>query len=118
MEDLCEERCVHAEQVARVRLAQANDGLLRGMAEIFSMLSDPTRLKIMDSLRHGELCVCDIAAVLGLSVSAVSHQLRLLRTARLVQGRRDGKNIFYTLDDRHVELLMDVAQEHCQEELR
>jgi DNA-binding transcriptional ArsR family regulator len=118
MEDICEERCIHADQVAKARLARTGEDLLRDMADIFSILSDPTRLKIMDALRHGELCVCDIATVLGMSMSAVSHQLRLLRTARLVRGRRDGKVVFYTLDDGHVEQLMDMALEHCREETR
>ena len=72
------------------------------LAETFRALGDPTRVRILDALSHGELCVCDLAAVLSLSQSAVSHQLRLLRGLRLVRARRAGRMVFYALDDRHV----------------
>lgn len=84
-------------------------------AALLGAMADPTRIKILDALRMGELCVCDLAAVLGMTVSAVSHQLRLLRTARLVRARKDGKVVFYTLDDDHVEQILDMALEHCRE---
>ena len=116
MEDVCEVRCIHAENVARAVVGKTDENALAQAAELLRVLADPTRMKIVDALRLGELCVCDMAAVLGMSVSAISHQLRLLRTARLIRGRRAGKVIFYMLDDDHVEKLISVALEHCREE--
>ena len=113
MIDVCQSRCIHEDSVNRAREARTDEGVLEEAARLLGVISDPTRLKIMDSLRSGELCVCDLATVLSMSVSAVSHQLRLLRTARLVRGRRAGKVIFYSLHDEHVEKLMDMALEHC-----
>lgn len=115
MEDICEVRCIHAASVARANLGRTEDAVLEQAAALMAALADPTRLKIVDSLRTGELCVCDLAAVLRMTVSAISHQLRLLRTARLVRARKDGKIVFYTLDDEHVERLLETALEHCRE---
>lgn len=85
------------------------------LAETFKVLGDATRVRILDALSRHELCVGDIAEVLGLSESAVSHQLRLLRTARLVRQRRAGQQMFYALDDQHVIRLFAQAHEHVQE---
>jgi ArsR family transcriptional regulator, lead/cadmium/zinc/bismuth-responsive transcriptional repressor len=115
MIDVCQIRCIHQDSVNRAIEGRTDDGVLEEAARLMGVISDPTRLKIMDALRLGELCVCDLAAVLGMSVSAVSHQLRLLRTSRLVRGRRDGKIIFYTIHDEHVEKLMDMALDHCRQ---
>jgi DNA-binding transcriptional ArsR family regulator len=115
MTDVCEVRCIHQDSVNKALEGRTDDGVLEEAARLLGVISDPTRLKIMDALRLGELCVCDLAAVLGMSVSAISHQLRLLRTARLVRGRRDGKIIFYTIHDEHVEKLMDMALDHCRQ---
>ncbi|MGE4442003.1 MAG: ArsR/SmtB family transcription factor [Desulfomicrobium sp.] len=115
MIDVCQVRCIHEDSVNRAREGRTDDGVLEEAAGLLGVISDPTRLKIMDSLRQGELCVCDLAAVLSMSISAVSHQLRVLRTARLVRGRRAGKVIFYTIHDEHVERLMDMALEHCRQ---
>jgi DNA-binding transcriptional ArsR family regulator len=82
------------------------------LAETFAALSDPTRLRIICSLAAGEMCVCDLAATLGVSASAVSHQLRLLRNLRLVRFRRAGKAVFYALDDDHVLTLLDQGLAH------
>lgn len=87
------------------------------ISDLFSALADPTRVKILAALESGELCVCELGQVLqDLSQSAISHQLRLLRSARLVRTRRQGRQIFYALDDRHVGLLMKQAEEHVLEE--
>ena len=86
-----------------------------GLTEIFRVLGDPTRLRILDALSRGELCVGDLAARLGATESAVSHQLRLLRTARIVRTRRDGRMIFYSLDDTHVLTLFEQGLRHVQE---
>ena len=82
---------------------------------MFRAFSDRTRLRILHLLRGGELCVCDIAQLLGLSESAVSHQLRLLRGMGLVRARRDGRMVFYTLDDQHIVRLFEQGMEHVEE---
>jgi len=95
--------------------AQAVSEELGLMAEIFQILADPTRLGIVDALRHRELCVADLATVVGSSESAVSHHLRQLRLSRLVRTRRDGRMIYYRLDDDHVATLIDIGLEHVRE---
>ena len=85
------------------------------LTEIFRVLGDPTRVRILDALATSELCVGDLAARLGISESAVSHQLRLLRSARIVRPRRDGRMMFYALDDRHVLTLFKQGLRHVQE---
>jgi len=115
MIDVCQVRCIHPDSVNRALEGRTDGEVLEEAARLLGVISDPTRLGIMDALRLGELCVCDLAAVLGMSVSAISHQLRLLRTARLVRGRREGKIIFYAIHDEHVEKLMDMALDHCRQ---
>lgn len=85
------------------------------LADTFRVLGDPTRVRILDALRSGEVCVNDLAARIGLSESAVSHQLRLLRTMRLVRVRRDGRLAFYAVDDHHILELLAQASTHVQE---
>jgi ArsR family transcriptional regulator, lead/cadmium/zinc/bismuth-responsive transcriptional repressor len=113
--DVCEVRCIHQDSVNRALEGRTDYGVLEEAARLLAVISDPTRLKIMDALRMGELCVCDLAAVLGMTVSAISHQLRLLRASRLVRSRRNGKIIFYTIHDEHVQKLMDMALDHCRQ---
>jgi ArsR family transcriptional regulator, lead/cadmium/zinc/bismuth-responsive transcriptional repressor len=91
------------------------EAIVQEIAATFSVLGDPTRIRILDVLAVGELCVCDIATLVGISESAVSHQLRLLRGMRLVRPRRAGRQVFYTLDDQHIVQLMRVAITHVQE---
>lgn len=85
------------------------------LADTFKALSDPTRVRILDALSRAELCVCDLATLIGLSESAVSHQLRVLRALRLVRPRRAGRQVFYTLDDQHIVSLFNQALHHVQE---
>ena len=85
------------------------------LAETFKVLGDVTRVRILDALSRSELCVCDLAQLIGLSESAVSHQLRLLRGMRLVRSRRDGRMVFYTLDDQHIVRLFEQGMEHVGE---
>jgi ArsR family transcriptional regulator, lead/cadmium/zinc/bismuth-responsive transcriptional repressor len=85
------------------------------IAETFSVLGDPTRVRILDALAAGELCVCDIASLVGISESAVSHQLRLLRGMRLVRPRRAGRQVFYSVDDQHIVELLRLAITHVEE---
>lgn len=85
------------------------------LAEIFKVLSEPTRVRILQALSEEELCVCDIAAVVETTPSAISHQLRVLRTARLVKARKDGKMVYYSLDDEHVRNLFEEGIRHLKE---
>jgi len=102
-------------RVGRLRGVLADGEAVTGLAETFRALGDPTRVRMLDALSHGELCVCDLAAVLKLSQSAVSHQLRLLRGLRLVRARREGRMVFYALDDRHIITLFRQTLRHVRE---
>ena len=90
-------------------------GTVQSVADVFKLLGDPTRVRLLDVLTHGERCVCDLATLVGLTESAVSHQLRLLRAARLVRVRRAGRLAFYTLDDHHVIGLLHDTRRHVEE---
>ena len=92
-----------------------DDASTSALAETFKVLGDPTRVRILDALAQAEVPVCDLADLLGLTQSAVSHQLRLLRGARLVRARRDGQHIYYALDDHHIVKLFEQGLEHVQE---
>jgi DNA-binding transcriptional ArsR family regulator len=112
------ERCeVVLVDEAKVRAAEADlvDGLLATrLAETFRALSDPTRVRIISALAQQELCVCDLAAVLGMSPSAISHQLRLLRMMGLVRHRKEGRMVYYALDDEHIYHLFCDGLEHVR----
>ncbi len=116
--DACDVIQIDLARVRRLRAALVDADTVTDLAAIFSALGDPTRVRILDVLSHGELCVCDLAAVLGLSQSAVSHQLRLLRALRLVRARRDGRMVFYAVDDRHVTDLLGQGLKHVREAAR
>jgi ArsR family transcriptional regulator, lead/cadmium/zinc/bismuth-responsive transcriptional repressor len=88
---------------------------VEALADTFKVLGDPTRVRILDALSHGELCVCDIASLVGISESAASHQLRLLRGMRLVRPRRSGRQVYYAVDDQHILALLQQALTHVQE---
>ena len=111
----CEVEFVHEARVKSARKAIRDDATLRGLSETFQVLSDPTRLKIVMALTKEELCVCDIAALLGVTDSAVSHQLRLLKNLRLVTFHKKGKMVYYSLDDEHIDDLIRVATRHIAE---
>jgi len=98
-----------------VRQALIPSALATTLAETFRALGDPTRVRILDALSRAELCVCDIATLLSLTESAVSHQLRLLRSLRLVRSRRAGRMVFYALDDGHIIRLFAQGLEHVEE---
>ena len=99
----------------RIRTKMLTGQSLQSVAEVFKLLGDPTRVRLLDALSHGERCVCDLATLVELSESAVSHQLRLLRTARLVRVRRVGRLAFYDLDDHHVIGLLHDTRKHVEE---
>ncbi len=110
--DRCDITCIHEEAVAEVRERMLGDEEAKSLADIFKTLADPTRVKMLFALMTRELCVCDLAAVIGASDSAVSHQLRILRTQKLVKNRRDGKILYYSLADDHVTTLFRQGLEH------
>ncbi len=114
-EDGCRVRVVHLDRVKRARRDAVQESELERLALIFKVLGDPTRLKIFVALADGEMCVCDLAAHLGLSESAVSHQLRRMREQALVKSRRDGQVLYYSLDDGHVADLLRLGFEHIRE---
>ncbi len=114
--DACIVRAVDAERVASARLHLVSTEDAARLAELFRLLGDPTRTRVLYALLEaGELCVCDLAATVDASETSVSHALRLLRTARIVRNRRDGRKIYYSLADAHVRLLLDVSQQHLTE---
>ncbi|MCL1978690.1 MAG: metalloregulator ArsR/SmtB family transcription factor [Methanomassiliicoccaceae archaeon] len=102
---IVEDACVH----------MPDDKTIDELSDLFKVLSDPTRLKILLAIGDGEVCVCCISELLGMSMSAVSHQLKTLRQTHLVKARRDGRNIYYSLADHHVETLLDITMEHMRE---
>jgi DNA-binding transcriptional ArsR family regulator len=104
------------ERVARAKADAIAEADLRRLALTYKLMGDPTRLKIILGLRGGEMCVCDIAAYIGLSESAVSHQLRRLKDLSLVRSRRDGQILYYSLDDAHVMDLVNVGLSHVGED--
>lgn len=107
---------VHPERVEVARAALPKEEVLQEATLLLKALSDPTRMRLLLALKAaGELCVCDLALLAGVSVSAASHQLRLLRQARLVAFRREGKQVYYRLADEHVERLLEGALEHAEE---
>jgi DNA-binding transcriptional ArsR family regulator len=108
----CEIEVVDIARVRRARLALPDADATNGVSALFAALADPTRLRIVAALEQTELCVCDLAAAVGLSTSAASHQLRVLRSLGLVRPRRDGRLVFYSLDDEHVRGLYRLALDH------
>lgn len=111
----CEIPVIHADVVKRAEKSLPGHEVLYDVADFFKIFGDSTRIKILWSLFFSEMCVCDIGAVLRMEQSAVSHQLRLLKQSRLVKYRRQGKVIYYSLDDSHVKGIINQALEHVKE---
>ena len=111
----CESHEVHGEAVASAREFMPPEETVSDLADFFKIFGDGTRVKILLALDSGEMCVCDISETLGMSMSAVSHQLRMLRDAHLVTSRREGRSVFYTLCDDHVRIVLETALEHVGE---
>jgi len=103
---------IHEDIVKRISENMPDEGLLYDMADLFRVFGDSTRVKILHVLFQSEMCVCDIAALLNMNQSAISHQLRVLKGARLVKNRREGKVVYYSLDDEHVIQIFDQAMAH------
>ncbi|MCP4670573.1 MAG: winged helix-turn-helix transcriptional regulator [Desulfobacula sp.] len=110
--EICSEKCINLEKVKKTIHSFPKNDTIVGIAEIFKALSDPSRLKIVLALLSQEHCVCDIAAICSQSESAVSHQLRILRVLKIVKNRREGKIVYYSLDDDHVRALIQMSLDH------
>lgn len=110
----CDIICVNHDAVERVSKDLMDKEFLQKMADIFKVLGDPNRVKIVHCLSKEELCVCDLAQLLSMSLSAVSHQLRVLRDRRLVRHRREGKIVYYSLDDNHIVNLLRECSDHVK----
>ncbi len=113
--DDCQVRVIHLDRVEQARRETVSAKEIERLSSIYKILGDPSRLKIVMALKNVEMCVCDLAAFLGLTESAVSHQLRRFRDLALVKSRRDGQVIYYSLDDEHVAELLNVGLEHVSE---
>ncbi len=111
----CDDECIHNDIVNEVIAKLPDEELLYDVAELFKVFGDSTRVRIICALFESEMCVCDIAAVLNMTQSAISHQLRVLKQARLVKYRRDGKTVYYSLADDHIQNIFDQAFEHIME---
>ena len=114
--DTCGFLFVHEDKVAQVQSALPEEDTLMRLAELFKVFGDATRIRILYVLFEEEVCVCDIARLLGMTQSAISHQLRILKQAHLVKTRREGKTIFYSLADNHVRTLLEQGTDHIEED--
>ena len=112
---ICEEHGVHQNIIEKVSKVMPDEAVLYDAAELLKVFGDSTRIRIIFVLCQSEMCVCDIAGLLGMTQSAISHQLRVLKQARLVASRREGKAIFYSLADSHVKTIFYYAMEHVME---
>ncbi|MBH1940237.1 helix-turn-helix transcriptional regulator [Mobilitalea sibirica] len=111
----CDCDVIHADVVEDVKEYMPEEELLYDLADFFKVFGDSTRIKILWALDRSEMCVCDLAVLLNMTKSAISHQLKTLRQEKLVKSRRDGKIIFYSLLDEHVKNILEIGLEHIQE---
>ena len=112
----CEFMHVHEDIVEKVRRQMPREETLYDLAELYKVFGDSTRMKILFCLFESEMCVCDIAQLLNMTPSAISHQLKILKNAKLIRFRKEGKSVFYSLADRHVETIINNGMEHIHEE--
>ncbi len=110
---VCECTVIHQEVIDKIKLPE--EELLYDLGDFFKILGDSTRIKILSALFQSEMCVCDIAALLGMTQSAISHQLRVLKQGRLVKHRKKGKVVYYSLDDDHIKHIVDQGLTHISE---
>ncbi|MFZ5353735.1 MAG: ArsR/SmtB family transcription factor [Bacillota bacterium] len=113
--DSCNCLVIHEDIINKVKPAMPEEEKLYDLAELFKVFGDTTRIKIICALFESEMCVCDIAALLGMNQSAISHQLRVLKQARLVKYRKDGKIVYYSLEDEHIKNIFDQGMLHINE---
>jgi DNA-binding transcriptional ArsR family regulator len=114
-DDICQVRIINKEKVKKVKKQMISESTFLDMSETFKATADKTRLKILYALSKQELCVCDLSVVVDMSISLVSHQLRILRDKKLVKYRKEGKSVYYSLDDDHVVQLIKMAYDHVTE---
>lgn len=114
--ECCDVTCVHDDIVRRIGAKMPEEELLKELADFYKIFGDSTRIKILCVLLESEVCVCDLAEILGMTQSAISHQLRILKQNKLVKNRREGKSIFYSLADEHVRTIIEMGREHIEEE--
>jgi len=112
---VCDCTVIHEDIVNAVKKAMPESEGIHNLADFFKILGDSTRIGILSALQRSEMCVCDISALLDMTQSAVSHQLRILKQARLVRYRKDGKIVYYSLDDNHVEKILSIGRTHLLE---
>ena len=113
--DCCEANELHSDRLQLGAEKMPAEELLYDLAELFKIFGDPTRMRILFVLLGSEVCVCDLAEALNMTVSAISHQLRILKTGKLVKSRREGKSVFYSLADEHVRTIVRQGMEHITE---
>lgn len=113
---ICGENCPHYKKIQEVKQTEPNKDEIIKLSDMFKLFADNTRLQIICAILNNELCVCDLCELLGLTQSNVSHQLQLLRTAKLVKYRKEGKQVYYSLKDLHIEKIIKMALEHIIEE--
>jgi DNA-binding transcriptional ArsR family regulator len=113
--DRCDCEVIHEDIVNMVKSKMPKEETLYDLAELFKVFGDSTRIRILWALDESEMCVCDIASLLNMTQSAISHQLRVLKQAKLVKNRREGKVVYYSLDDDHVRLIIDQGMAHIME---
>ena len=113
--EICDEFCQHPEILDKVKPEMPDEETLYDLAELFKLFADTTRIRILYVLFESEMCVCDIAALLNMTQSAISHQLRILKQARLVRSRREGKTVYYSLADDHVRTIIGQGMDHVNE---
>ncbi len=115
MYDSCETQCVHQDAIDRANKKMPSFDELLELANFFKILGDHTRIRILSALYDEELCVCDLIEILKMKQSAISHQLRILRSSKIVKYRKEGKNVYYSLDDQHVYKLLNDGLDHIKE---
>ncbi len=113
--DRCESTIIHEDIINEVKAHMPKEESLYDLAELFKVFGDTTRIKILYALFASEMCVCDMAALLNMTQSAISHQLRVLKQARLVKFRKDGKVVYYSLDDHHIQQIFNQGLNHINE---
>lgn len=113
--ECCEVTCIHDDAVRMVQKKMPEEELLKELADFYKVFADPTRIKILCVLLESEMCVCDLAEVLGMTQSAISHQLRVLKQMKLVKNRREGKTVYYSLADGHIQTIISQGMEHITE---
>ena len=114
---VCDCHIIHKDKVLYVKSKMLDDDVLISMADFYKALSDSTRIKIINVINESELCVCDIASILNMTKSAVSHQLKNLREMNLIKSRKQGKEVYYSLADEHVKEVFDISKIHVLEKI-